>query len=259
MSNAILIIGESGSGKSTAIRTLPAEQTFIINVLDKPLPFRGSRKMYTKAVNGQGNMLHTDNFRKIRETLNYINHKRLDIKYIVLDDLGYTLQNDYMRKAMLKGYEKYTEMGRDFSELIDAIKVLRDDLFCFVTMHVTSDNQGKTKPKTVGKMIDEHVCIEGHFSYVFHTLVSDGNYKFLTNYDGLHMAKSPMDMFPATIPNDLKLVVDTILEYEYGEDWKLEMRGPTEDEEEQAQTVHDEEAAYALGLAADGCDRGEVA
>lgn len=250
MSNAILVIGESGSGKSTAIRTLPPEQTFIINVLDKPLPFRGSKKMYTKAENGKGNLLNTDNFQKIKQTLRYVNTQRTDIKYVVLDDLGYTLQNEYMRKAMLKGYDKFTEMGKEFGELIESIKLLREDLFIFVTMHVSADAQGKTKPKTVGKMIDEHVCIEGHFAYVFHTIVTEGSYRFLTNNDGLHMAKSPLEMFPNMIPNDLKLIADTIREYEYGEDEALLM-----DEE---QTVHQEAAGHALALAGDGVDMGVV-
>lgn len=241
MSNAILVIGESGSGKSTAIRTLPPQETFIINVLDKPLPFRGSRKMYPKAEGGKGNLIHTDSFRKIKEILRYVNTQRMDIKYVVVDDLGYTLQNDYMRKAMLKGYEKYTEMGKEFGELIETVKLLRDDLFCFVTMHIATDSQGKTKPKTVGKMVDEHVCIEGHFSYVFHTVVSDGSYRFLTNNDGLHMAKTPLEMFPNMIPNDMQLIADTIREYEYGE-----LNEPSEDE-----AVHIEEAHYALAQTED--------
>lgn len=215
MNNAILIIGESGTGKSTSIRTLPPEETFIINVLGKPLPFRGSNKKYIPLVKGEGNMFSSDDFRRIQDCITYVNSKRPDIKYLIIDDLGYTIQNDYMRKALMKGYEKYTEMGKQFGEIIDTVKSLRDDLFCFITMHVTSDNQGRTKPKTVGKMIDEHVCIEGRFSYVLHTLVVDGEYRFITNNDGVHMAKMPMDMFPSqTIPNDLMIVVEAINAYQ---------------------------------------------
>lgn len=247
MSNAVLIIGESGTGKSSAIRTLPPEQTFIINILGKPLPFRGANKIYTKlSADGMtGNTYSTDSFDKIRRVINLVNTKRPEIKYLVLDDLGYTIQNDYMRKAMLKGYEKFTEMGKEFGELIDAVKNLRDDLFCFITMHVTSDPQGKTKPKTVGKMIDEHVCIEGRFSYVLHTIVSEGSYRFITNYDGLHMAKTPLELFTTQyIPNDLKLVADAITAYANDDVEDLSFI------DDQTQ-VHEEESNYALATAHD--------
>lgn len=254
MSNAVLIIGESGTGKSSAIRTLPPEETFVINVLGKPLPFRGANKIYTKlSADGMtGNTYHTDNFDKIRRVISLVNTRRPEIKYLVLDDLGYTIQNDYMRKAMLKGYDKFTEMGKEFGELIDTVKGLRDDLFCFITMHVTSDNQGKTKPKTVGKMIDEHVCIEGRFSYVLHTIVSEGSYRFITNNDGLHMAKTPMDLFSTQyIPNDLKLIADAIIAYANDEVTHLSFL-------DEQTVVHEEEAAYALANAHDGVDRSVV-
>lgn len=213
MNNAVLIIGESGTGKSTAIRTLPAEQTFIINILGKPLPFRGWRNKYAPVVNDTGNMFKSDDFARIRQCIKYVNTSRPDIKYLVIDDLGYTLQNDYLRKATTKGYEKFTEMGQSFGALTEDIHSLRDDLFCFVTMHISTDNQGKTKPKTVGKMVDDHVCIEGKFSYVLHSIIVDGEYRFITNNDGFHMAKMPMGMFPHYIPNDLMAVVDGIHEY----------------------------------------------
>jgi energy-coupling factor transporter ATP-binding protein EcfA2 len=216
MNNAVLILGESGSGKSTAIRTLPPEQTFIINVIGKPLPFKGSNKIYTKlSPDGkEGNYYCSDNIAQIRKAINLVNTQRPEIKYLVLDDFGYTIMNDFMAKALLKGYDKYSELGKNFSDLINLINALRDDLFCFVMMHVESDQQGKTKPKTVGKMIDQYVCIEGKFTYVLHTIVSDGRHKFITNNDGMHMAKTPMGMFDHNlIDNDLMLVANKITEY----------------------------------------------
>lgn len=216
MNNAILILGESGSGKSTSIRTLPPNETFIINVIGKSLPFRGSNKNYTKlSPDGlTGNYYCSDNFANIKRAINLVNTKRPEVKYLVIDDFGYVIMNAFMSKALLKGYDKYSEIGKDFSELINLVNELRDDLFCFVMMHIETDQQGKTKPKTVGKMIDQYVCIEGKFTYVLHAIVSDGTYKFITNNDGTHMAKSPLGLFSRqTIDNDLMFVVDRINEY----------------------------------------------
>lgn len=216
MNNSVLILGESGTGKSTSIRTLPPEQTFIINVIGKSLPFRGSTKKYTKlSADGlTGNYYCSDNSGQIKRAINLVNAKRLEIKYLVIDDLGYSLMNAFMGKALEKGYEKYSTLAKDFAEIIDSLSQLRDDLFCFAMMHVESDQNGKTRPKTIGKMLDQYVCIEGKFTYVLHTMPSDGNYKFLTNHDGFHMSKTPLDCFSQQlIDNDLMLVVETINQY----------------------------------------------
>ena len=219
MSTNILIIGESGTGKSTAIRTLPAAETFIINVLDKPLPFRGARKKYTKLnAEGHGNHFASDKSARIINSLDYVNKKRPDIKYIVVDDFGYTIANNYMERALEMGYQKFAEIGRDAWEVFNKLNEMREDLTIFVTMHSTSDAFGKSKPKTIGKMLDEKYTIEGAFTVVLHSDVTDGDYSFITNSDGLHMAKSPLGMFAdLKIPNDLKVVSETVHAY-YDED-----------------------------------------
>lgn len=220
MSNAILIIGESGTGKSTSIRTLPPQETFIINFADKPLPFRGYKKNYTPlSTDGtSGNVYVADEHTKIIRAINLVNTKRTEIKYLILDDFGFTISGEFMRKAQMKGYDKFTEIGSNAWRVLDAIKGLREDLFVFVTMHTEIDNNGRSKPKTVGKMIDQYVVIEGKFTYVFHSLVTDSGYFFLTNNDGQHMAKTPLDMFPMKIDNDLLHIVNTINDYEMGID-----------------------------------------
>jgi hypothetical protein len=213
MSTNVLILGDSGTGKSTSIRTLPSQETFILNVIGKPLPFRGANKKYKKlsADGKEGNYYSSDNAQHIKRIIQLINQKRDDIKYLILDDCGYVIMNDFMKKSLEKGYEKYNTLGKEFSDIINSLDVLRDDLFCFVMMHVETDNQGKTKPKTVGKMIDQYICIEGKFSYVLHTLVMDGNYKFITNNDGFHMCKTPMELFDDLyIDNDLLMVSEKI-------------------------------------------------
>ena len=216
MSNSVLILGESGSGKSTSIRNLPPEQTFIINVINKPLPFKGAAKKFKKIESGAliGNYYVNDDPSLIRKLLVHINTKRPEIKFIIIDDFGYTLTNSFMRKAHQKGYDKYTELGKETFEILETVTDLRSDLFCFVMMHTELDQQGKYKPKTVGKMIDQYICVEGKFTYVLHALVTEGQYRFLTNNDGQHMAKTPLNMFNNMfIDNDLTLVVNSINEY----------------------------------------------
>lgn len=220
MSNSILVLGESGSGKSTSIRTLPPEETIIINVIGKPLPFRGYKNKYKSlSADGlKGNYYSSDDSGKIVRLLKFINDNRPDIHYIVIDDYGYTITNSFMRKASQRGYDKFQDIGSDAFNVLEGVANLRDDLFCFVMMHTEIDTHGKYKPRTVGKMIDQYICIEGKFTYVFHALVNDGQYKFLTNTDGHHLAKTSLGLFnDLFIDNDLKLIADTIDAYNQGE------------------------------------------
>jgi len=219
MSNNLLIIGDSGTGKSTSIRNLNPSETFIINVINKNLPFRGAGKLYTRlSPDGlTGNLYSSDDPKQIRRVLKLINEKRLEIKNLIIDDFGYIIMNDFMRKALIKGYDKYSEIAKECADTLETIKTMREDLFCALMMHIETDKQGKTKPKTVGNMIDQYVCIEGNFTHVFHTIVNDGKYRFITNNDGCHMAKNPMGMFNELyIDNDLESIKESINSY-YGD------------------------------------------
>ena len=216
MSNSILILGESGTGKSTSIRHLDPTSTFILNVIGKPLPFRGATKNYTKLSKDgrEGNYYCSDNRDAIMRVINLVNDKRLDINCLIIDDFGYTITNSFMRKASQKGYDKYNEIGSDAFYMLDLVANLREDLYCVVMMHSEIDTHGKYKPKTIGKMIDQYVCIEGKFTHVFHSLITDSGYKFTTNNDGQHMSKTPLGMFPdLLIDNDLKSIIETMNNY----------------------------------------------
>lgn len=220
MSNTILILGESGTGKSCSLRTLPPEQTLLININNKSLPFRGSKTKYPPlSPDGlEGNYYTSDDSAKIIRLLKFINENRKDIKYIVLDDFGYTFINSYMRRAKEKSFDKFLDIGSDAWKVFEEIKLLHDDLFVFVMMHTEIDAHNRYKPKTVGKLIDNSNVIEGTFDQVFHALIIDRKYLFLTNNDSVHMAHTSMGLFEDLyIDNDLKYIADSITNYNNGE------------------------------------------
>lgn len=218
MANVILVIGESGSGKSTSIRTLDANETFIINVLDKPLPFRGAADKYKKMTKeNSGNYYPTDDFHKILKAIQYANDEKNNIKNVIIDDFQYIMANEFMRRATERGYDKFTEIAQHAWQIIDACSKSREDMFFFILSHSDEDQNGKVKCKTIGKMLDDKITIEGMFTTVLHSIVSDGKYRFLTQNDGSHIAKSPMGMFENEfIDNDLSFVKTKMIDYYIG-------------------------------------------
>lgn len=213
MSNLIVVLGESGTGKSTSLRNLNHEETFIINVLSKPLPFRGYKKHYNSS---NKNYLETDQYDLILKWLDAINKNAPHIKTIVIDDFSFLMNNEFMRRCKDKGFEKYTEMGVNMFRIFDLCNKFRPDLYCYVMCHTEKDHAGIIKPKTVGKMTADYVGIAERVSIVLHTQIVDMEHKFLTQNDGTHVAKSPMDMFPdILIDNDLA-AIRTIIDDYYG-------------------------------------------
>lgn len=224
----ILILGESGRGKTTSLRNLNPNETFIISTTSKPLPWRGWKKNYTKfdpKVNPSGNWYQCSKSTALTTVIKYISTKREDIKNIVIDDLQYAMAFEFMDRRKEKGYEKFNDIGGDFTDLLRVTEVIRDDLKLIFTAH--SENVGDAMNeywtlKTIGKMVKEKITPEGLFTYVFHALVEDGDegieYKLLTNTDGIHVAKTPMGMFESLkIDNDLNEIIKIIDEYNNGE------------------------------------------
>ena len=219
MSNTILVIGASGSGKSTSLETLPPEETFIIKVVDKDLPFKGGRKQYTPIdKEGKGNLLATSNHDAIVKMLNYINANRTDIKYVIIDDFNYLMQLEYFNRATENGFAKFTEIAVHAASVVNTAKALRKDLNVAILAHSErEEGSGDLKMKTVGKLIDEKLTIEGLCTCVFFTEVEstpeENKYWFQTQARG-SKGKTPKGMFEdLKIPNDLKLVFDTIEKY----------------------------------------------
>lgn len=206
MAVPVLIIGKSGSGKSTSMRDCVDKDFNLIRVLDKPLPFRGK-------INGW----KTDDYQTIMKAL--IQSKAASI---VIDDAGYLITNHFMRghSSCGKGnvvFELYNSIGDSFWNLIQfIINKLPEDKIVYLMMHEEMNDFGEVRPKTIGKLLDEKVCIEGMFTIVLRSIEEGGNYMFVTQAANGAVSKSPIGMFEdVTIDNDLAMVDDAIRNY-YG-------------------------------------------
>jgi hypothetical protein len=226
MAQSILVIAESGSGKSTSIEGLDSKETFIINVANKPLPFKGWKSKYTPVSkeNPNGNLSNTGTPQGIIKALDYINSSRPEIKNIVIDDFQYMSSFEYFDRATEKGYDKFTQIASGLATVAKKPKDLRDDLMIYFLTHaeesVDMDGKRRVKAKTIGKMIDTALTLEGLFSIVLFGKVKkdkDGNirYIFETQNNGENTCKSPKGMFESfEIPNDLEYVRKAIIDYE---------------------------------------------
>ncbi len=226
MAQSILIIAESGSGKSTSIRTLNPKETFIINIASKPLPFKNwqnNYKLYDKTTNPNGNLLNISNPTNIYAAMKHVSEKMPHIKNLIIDDWQYMSSFEYFDRASEKGYDKFTQIAANLAQVAKLPKDLRDDLFIFFLTHsediIDVNGKRKIKAKTVGKMIDNSLTLEGLFSIVLFAKVIKNEknkleYVFVTQTDGENTCKTPMEMFDNEyIPNDLELVRQTILKY----------------------------------------------
>ena len=196
----VLIIGESGSGKSTSLRNFKPEEIGIFNVAGKPFPFRNRFVPLTlddpKIIMG-----------KLIEN---------NINCYVIDDSQYLMAFKLISRLNDKGYEKYTEIAKDFRDMVDTIvKKTSDDTIVYFLHHSEQRDDGHYKAKTSGKMIDNWLTLEGLFSIVLMAVTDGKKHQFITQSDGTNTCKSPMDMFNPEIDNDLKFVDDTIRAY-YG-------------------------------------------
>ena len=226
MAQGVLIIAESGAGKSTSIETLDPKETFIINVANKPLPFKGWKKKYTiwSKENPSGNMYDKATPESIEACVKYVSEKRPEIKNIIIDDFQYMSSFEFFDKANEKGYEKFTQIGAHLARIARMPKDMREDLLIFFLTHAeeATDMEGKRKfkAKTIGKMVDEKLTLEGLFSIVLFGKAKrnkDGEirYVFETQTNGENTCKSPRGMFPTLeVANDLQLVVKAIKDYE---------------------------------------------
>jgi hypothetical protein len=196
----ILVLGASGSGKSSSLRNFEPDELGIFNVASKPLPFRKKLPMVNNAT-----------YAMIRKGLS--EPKR---KIYVIDDSQYLMAFESFDHAQETGYGKFTNMALNFRNLIDfVVRGTPDDVFVYFLHHTEIADDGRIKAKTLGKMLDNQLTVEGLFSIVLLCQVEGSEHYFVTNSDGSNSAKTPMEMFEPRIDNDLKFVDTTIREY-YG-------------------------------------------
>lgn len=214
MSTTTLIIGQSGTGKTSSLRNLNPSETLIISAINKSLPFKGWKEKYAPLTKIDGNFLVTDKSQAIINTLKHISAERPDIKTVIIDDFQYIMVNEFMRRAKEVGYQKFTDIGENAWRLISDAQNLRSDLLIFFLSHSEEMENGNTKCKTIGKMLDSMITLEGLFTLVLQTIVTDGHYGFMTKNNGRNTVKTPMDMFSTdVIENDLNLIINAIKEY----------------------------------------------
>lgn len=203
----VLILGESGSGKSASLRNFDPEKVGIFNVAGKPLPFRKKMNVVSSIKGNDGyRRVDYDDITKILA--------RGKVKTYVIDDSQYLMAFEELDRAKETGYNKFTEMALNFSGLVRyIINFLPPDVIVYFLHHVETSDTGKIKAKTVGKMIDSKLTLEGLFSIVLLCEASNDGHHFVTQSDGYTTAKSPMEMFDKEIDNDLAMVDATIREY----------------------------------------------
>ena len=218
MGEKILVIGESGSGKSRATKTLDPKTTFYINCIGKALPYKGWKGDYIDVeVDGKGNMFKTVDSGRIVSAMKRVSNEKPEVKTIIVDDAQYIMSFEYMAKAMDKGYDKFTLMAQHMFNVLTAPDDLRDDLVVVFMGHCDTID-GMTRMKTIGKMIDNAITVEGLFTVVllaYSYKENEGrmNHVFVTNSNGTNTAKSPEGMFNLTMDNDLAEVIKQYHEY----------------------------------------------
>lgn len=192
----VMVLGASGSGKSTSTMGLPRHATKAFSATGKRLPYRSPLDVHRNA-----------GYRDIYDSL-----KENAARIYVIDDSTYLMQLDNFRRAQEKGYDKFVTMALSFERLLEAAMATDDDTTVYFLHHPQFGDSGEAKPQTIGKMLDNQLCIEGLFDIVLECAVVDGKHMFYTNEHGI--AKTPVNMFDEQlIANDLALVDETIRDF----------------------------------------------
>lgn len=216
MSIATMVLGQSGTGKTTSLRNMQPAEVLLIQAVKKPLPFRAKEWVPCTKGNPQGSILVTDIAATIVGAM-----QRTTKPIIVIDDFQYILANEFMRRVLDNetgnaAFAKYNEIARNAWDILMCAGRLADTTRVYILAHTQEDDSGRVKAKTIGKLLDEKITIEGLLTIVMRTAVINGQYLFSTQNNGSDTVKTPMGMFAEEhIPNDLAEVDKTICEF-YG-------------------------------------------
>lgn len=211
MSIATLVLGSSGTGKSTSLRNLDPAKTLLIQCIKKPLPFKSAGWKVKLSTKSDGNVIQTSDPLLIERMM-----RTSSQEVVVVDDYQAVMVNELMNRSSEKGYDKFTDIGKNAWNIFNAAGALADSRRVYILAHTNTDEFGNVRMKTVGKLVDQHIVPEGFFTIVLRTEVINGQYTFRTQTNGQDCCKSPIDMFSdIAIPNDLAEVDQAITEF-YG-------------------------------------------
>lgn len=229
MALKIAIVGDPTKGKSTGIfpnekigiKGLNPKETILLSFSGKQLPVKGGSTMYPRDVkiSEGGNYMNITDVKLLPNIIKNISEKRPEIKHIVLEDAQYSMSNEFMARAKESGYNKFSDIGVNFSNWSKEAQVSREDLKIWIIWHPEKDTLGNFKMKTVGNMIDNYLTMEGLMDIILYADVEKGadgkmKYQFITNNDGRFPARTPSGMFnDLYIPNDFGFVDSQIEEY----------------------------------------------
>lgn len=233
MGNLIALVAPSGFGKSSSlfkneelgIKGLDPKETAIVNISGKPLPMRGANKFYPlgKGIKEGGNHICTEDPNIVSQVIDYVSESRLEINNLVIDDSGYLMGLESINKAKVKSFDKWTDLAVNMMQVINSARKSRPTLNIIMTFHMETGDNGIAKIKTMGKMIDNTILLDGLFTTILYGVVipnSAGNsveYKFRTHGDGTSTCKTPIGMFKEDlIPNDMGYVMEKMNDYYNG-------------------------------------------
>lgn len=209
MSIATLILGNSGSGKSTSLRNLNPKETLLIQCIRKPLPFKSVGWALRTKETPDGNVYQQDDAAAIEKAMRLSRHP-----IVVIDDYQAVMVNALMSRSSEKGYDKFTDLAKSAWNVFNAAGGLAEGRRVYILAHTQTDEFGAVRMKTVGKMVDQTLVPEGYFTIVLRTEVINGQYLFSTQTNGNDCAKSPIGMFADRhIPNDLAEVDSAICDF----------------------------------------------
>ena len=213
MAIPIMILGESGSGKSASLRNVDPSTAILVQPISKPLPFRGAWPKWDRATK-TGSVVSSDNFDVICKVIH--SAAAVGKKMVIIDDFQYVMANEFMRRCNEKSFDKFTDIGNHAWQIINSAQAAAGDVRVYFLSHVENDSSGRSKVKTIGRMLDEKITLEGLVTICLQTAVVNDQYIFMTKNNGSNTVKSPMGLFESEhIENDLKAVDDAIVSY-YG-------------------------------------------
>lgn len=207
MSIAILVLGESGTGKSTSLKNMNPAETLLVQTIQKPLPFRS--KDWRPVSRDGGNIVVSADYAQIVTAM-----EKTSRPIVVIDDFQYLMAVEFMARVHEKGYDKFNDLASHYYAILTKASSLAPHKRVYMLSHTDTNEQGVTRAKTIGKLVNEKLTVEGFVSIVLRTQVINGRYVFSTRNNGADTTKTPLEMFADEhIDNDLAAVDAAVVEY----------------------------------------------